>query len=100
MNLETTLETIKVVTTSAEASHITATLRGTKTVVLKGHDNGYDAEDIAEISMTVKVHSPATLKALGLGLTHNKVLSLKDRDERLESFDFETHPAKLLEETA
>lgn len=94
MNLETSMEVTKVVTTRSDASHIAATLRGQKTVVLEGCDNDeYDTEDIVEISMTVKVHSPATLKALGLGHTGTKILALKDRDERLQSFGFEAQPA-------
>lgn len=96
MNLETSVAVTKVQDVKAEDDFVTITIKGTKTVVLEGYLDGYDLEDTAEISMTVRVRTLAAAKYLGIdkfGAT--KILSLKDRDATLQSFaEIELHPGR------
>jgi hypothetical protein len=64
----------------------TVVLKGQKTVV---HDagGGYEFEDVAEISLTVKCGMSETVKKLGVsepGMM--KLMSLRGRDASLQSF--------------
>lgn len=91
-NIECGLVVSKVVKTVTEDQTVSVTLKGTKTVT--HNDNGFDLEDIVEVSVTLKFSMQQTAKALGIPVPGGaKVLSLRDRDESLSGYEVEIHPA-------
>ena len=64
----------------------TVTLKGVKTIV---HEkNGYELEDTAEITITVKCEMLETLRKLGISDTGmTKIMAMWDRDMQLQSFE-------------
>lgn len=86
------LAVTKVVKTVSEEQTVAVTLKGQKTIV---HcDNGFDLEDIVEITTTLKFSMQQTAKALGVSAPgSSKVCTLRDRDESLSGYDIELHPA-------
>ena len=84
---------------SGDKSGVTVVLKGQKTVT---HEtaHGYDMEDIAEITMTVKFGAMVTARKLGIEKFEDaKVVTMRDRDMQLQSFEglegaeIEMHPA-------
>ena len=77
----------KVQDTKAKDNSVLVTLKGVKTVVMRTSD-GYEYEDYADITVTVKVSSLKTAKALGIDEYENaRTLVLRDQDLSLEAFE-------------
>lgn len=94
MNLETSMTVSKAADVDAgDASGMTITMKGTKTVVHVDSD-GWETEDLVEFTLTVKCRMKKTADALGISkFDYKKILALRDRDATLESFEAEIHPA-------
>ena len=96
-NIETGLVVDSVTTKdSGDKSGVAVVMKGQKTVT---HDigNGYTTEDTVEITLTFKLGAMITAKKLGIDQYNDaKVITLRDRDESLQSFgkvEVELHPA-------
>ena len=72
---------------NGDKSGITAVLKGQKTVTHETAD-GYEVEDIVEVTMTFKFRSKLTAKKLGIARHEDaKVITMRDRDMELQSFE-------------
>lgn len=91
--IDCSVSVAKITDTQTDERVITIVLKGQKTIV---HDlNGYDLEDIAEIELKVKCKMVETAKRLGIAaFLDTKIVSMRDRDESLQSFgEMEPVPA-------
>ena len=85
--LEARLEVSRVQDVKAKDDSVLVTLKGTKALVMHT-STGYEYEDTAEITVTVKVGSMTAAKQLGINeYKTTKVIELRDKDLRLDSFE-------------
>ena len=97
-NIEFDLSVDKVTEAKGEDRVITVALKGEKAVVLDRDPDapkGFERIDVLEVKLTVKCGMNETLEKLGIERYMNrKVITLRDRDESLQSFgEVELHPA-------
>lgn len=90
-DIECTIIVAKDVTTVTDEQAIAVTLKGQKTIVHL--DNGYEFEDVVDVTVTLKFSMRRTADTLGIEPLRAKVFALRNRDESLSDYKAELHPA-------